>query len=129
MAHDAYRLLLIGDDPTLSEITAFRLELLGYQVTVVASGNEAIQQLQHGGADAVIVDNSINDANQLEITSRIANAEETSRIPVMALSATSDLDEVERAFRAGASDYLVTPYDPAVLVQKLKRMLERSGVE
>ena len=121
--NDAPRILLVGDDPTLAEITAFRLELLGYQVQVVSSGDEAIERLEREGADAVIIDTSVIDASPLEITSRIANAETTSRIPVMAFSANADLDEVERAFHAGAKQYLVTPYDPAVLAQKLNQML------
>lgn len=126
MAGDAPRILLVGEDPTLATITAFRLELLGYQVRVIESGNEAVELLERDGADAVIVDTSLGDANPLEITSRIANSEVTSRIPVIAFSASADLDEVERAFHAGAKEYVVTPYDPAVLAQKLHRLLDAS---
>jgi len=50
-----------------------------------------------------------------------------SPIPIMAISDNADLDEVERAYAAGANDYLVIPYDPSMLEEKLEKLLDRVG--
>ncbi|MEX2121098.1 MAG: hypothetical protein WD847_16015, partial [Pirellulales bacterium] len=55
---------------------------------------------------------------------RLSSEERTSRVPIMAFSSSGDLDDVERAFTAGAKEFVVTPYDPAVLQRKLQALLE-----
>ena len=116
--------LLIEEDATLREITGFRLELLGHQVASVASGNEAMRWLADKLPDVVIVGHFLPDMEGMELVDRLSNDVRTSDVPVMLLSPNAELADVQRAFNAGADDYLVTPFDPLMLERKLKRLIE-----
>ena len=118
------RLLLIEEDPTLADITAFRLELSGYEVATANTGAEAQKQLAENPPSLMIIDLVLPDMDGVDLINGIKNDPETNQIPVLVFSVDADLEQVERAFSAGAEDYLVTPYDPAVLEAKLEKLLE-----
>ncbi|MCH8042992.1 MAG: response regulator [Planctomycetes bacterium] len=124
MAADAPQLMLVEDDPTLADITAFRLELLGYGVRQVHSAAEAQTLLQEETPDLIILDLALGDMDGFELTNQIRNDPQTTEIPILAFSSSADLEDVKRAHAAGVSDFLVTPYDPLVLQHKLEQLLE-----
>mgnify|MGYP002625962438 FL=1 len=111
-------ILLIEEEPVLRDITAFRLELLGYQVETRASAAEAQQWLAENLPTLIAV-GQVADLDPIDLLDRISDDQRTSQIPVLLLSANSDLDAVGRAFNAGADEYVVTPYDPMVLEEKV----------
>lgn len=121
-------LLLVEEDPLLADLTAFRLELLGYEVWAVHSAEAAHKALAERLPAAVLVDLVLPDADGCEFVSRLANDPRTADIPTLVLSADADLNRVEKAFVAGARDFLVTPYDPAVLQEKLSVLLDAAVV-
>ena len=123
MATDAPQLMLVEDDPTLADITAFRLELLGYGVRQVHSASEAKALLQEETPDLIILDLALSDMDGFELTNQIRNDPQTTNIPVLAFSSSADLEDVQRAHAAGVSDFLVTPYDPMVLEYKVEQLL------
>jgi len=118
------KLLLVEDDKTLADVTAFRLELLGYEVVIHHSAEDALQWIESELPDLVILDLALPGVDGLELTNRLKNEPRTTDIPVMAFSTAPDLDMVQRAYAAGVREYLVTPYDPAVLEEKLESMLQ-----
>lgn len=116
------KILLLEEDVTLREIIAFRFELLGYEVISYPSGREAIDWLSNQLPDAIIVGHYLPDMGGLELIDRLSNEVRTSEVPVMLLSPNAELDDVQKAFNAGADDYLVTPFDPLVLEKKMRRL-------
>ncbi|MDC0936127.1 response regulator [Pirellulales bacterium] len=110
--------LLVEEEPVVRDITAFRLELLGYPVVVKESAGQASQYLSDE-LPALIAVGQLADIDPIDFVNRLSDDERTSSIPVIYLSANSDLEAVQRAFNAGADEYLVTPYDPLVLEQKV----------
>jgi CheY-like chemotaxis protein len=123
MSSERPRVLLVDDDATVAEITAYRLELLGYSVQATNSGEAALQAIEQQKPDAVVLDLKLPGIDGIEVTSRLSNDERTSRIPVIAFSSDADLATVQKAFGAGAKDYVVKPYDPVVLEQKLEKLI------
>lgn len=115
-------ILLIEEEATLREITAFRLELLGLRVVQVGSGADAVELLSTRLPDVILVGHFLPDMSGVELIDRLSNEVRTSDIPVMLLSPNSELEDVQKAFNAGADEYLVTPYDPQILEQKLRRL-------
>jgi DNA-binding response OmpR family regulator len=115
-------ILLIEGDPTLLEITAFRLELLGYQVVSQNSAEQAIAWLSENLPSIVIVDHVLPGMDGIEFINRLSNDTRTSNIPIMFLSTNGDLEDVQKAYNAGADEYLVIPYDPMVLESKVERL-------
>ncbi len=117
------QVLLVEQDPTLLEVTAFRLELLGYQVVQKQSGEEALEWLANQLPTLIIVDQFLDGIDGVELVNRLSNEVRTSEIPIIFVSVNSDLEDVRKAYNAGADEYLVIPYDPTVLEAKVERLL------
>jgi CheY-like chemotaxis protein len=122
MSRQTPQILLVEEDPLLLEITAFRLELLGYDVVKVSTAEQAIEWLQHDLPTLMIIDQSLPKMSGIELLNRLSNDVRTSDIPIVFLSVNAELDEVQKAFNAGADEYLVIPYDPTVLEAKVERL-------
>jgi len=122
MSEGTPQILLIEEDPTLLEITAFRLELLGYEVVMQHSAERALEWLHDQLPTLIIVDHVLTGMDGIEFINRLSNDVRTSEIPIMILSTKADLDDVQRAYNAGADEYLVIPYDPMVLESKVERL-------
>jgi CheY-like chemotaxis protein len=122
MPYDQKQILLIEEEPTLLDVTAFRLELLGYVVAACDSADAAIAWLAGQLPDLIAVGH-MADMDPVDFLNRVSDDPRTSQTPLLYLSANSDLDEVQRAFNAGANEYLLTPYDPLVLEQKIGELL------
>ena len=115
-------ILLIEEDATLREITEFRLELLGHRVMAFSSGGDALDWLVGELPDAILIGHFLPDMDGLEMIDRLSNDLRTSEVPIMLLSPNAELTDVQKAFNAGADDYLVTPFDPLMLERKLARL-------
>jgi DNA-binding response OmpR family regulator len=121
------RILLLEDEPALLDITSFRLELLGYDVVTYATADEASDWLGVNVPDLIAV-GYLSDMDPVEFLNRVSDDPRTSETPLLYLSGNSDLDEVQRAYNAGADEYLLTPYDPLVLERKVQGLLEAADV-
>jgi CheY-like chemotaxis protein len=128
MRNETLRILLIGDEPTLADITAFRLELLGYVVMRAEGADDALAKIAADAPDAIILDMAVSGTSGVELANRLSNDQATSRIPILVFSTSADLADVQRAYTAGVKDYLVTPFDPVVLEHKLERLLSNAAV-
>ncbi len=126
MPSPSTQILLIEEDPTLLAITAFRLELLGHELVSLQTAHEASQWLEKQLPDLVAVGH-LADTEPIDFLNRLSNEERTSNLPVIYLSACTDLEEVQRAFNAGADEYLITPYDPLMLENKIEGLLHAAS--
>jgi DNA-binding response OmpR family regulator len=122
MADRSTTILLIEGDPTLLEITAFRLDLLGYQVITYDSAERAMEWINGQLPSVIITDHVLPGMDGIEFINRLSNDTRTSNIPIMFLSTNGDLEDVQKAYNAGADEYLVIPYDPMVLEAKVERL-------
>jgi CheY-like chemotaxis protein len=115
-------ILFVEEDPTLLEITSFRLELLGYEVIKQQSAERALEWLREHLPSLIIVAHVLPGMDVIEFINRLSNDTRTSDVPVLFVSTNSDLEDVQRAYNAGADEYLVIPYDPMVLESKVERL-------
>jgi response regulator RpfG family c-di-GMP phosphodiesterase len=122
MSSSACTVLLVEEEPTLREITAFRLELLGYEITHCEGANQASAWLQEHLPRLIVV-GQVAETSPLDFLNQLSNEPRTSDIPVVFLSGSSDLEDVQKAYNAGADEFLVTPYDPQVLEKKVVNLL------
>jgi len=122
MSDQTSQILLIEGDVTLLEVTAFRLELLGYSVVTLETAERALEWLHENLPTLVVVDHVLPGMDGIEFINRLSNDTRTSELPIILLSTNGDLDDVQKAYNAGADDYLVIPYDPIVLEAKVERL-------
>jgi len=127
MPRDSLQILLLEDEPTLAQITAFRLELLGYEVEIHGSAQEALDALADHLPDVIILDLALSGSEGIELLNKLSNDERLGAVPVLVFSTSADLDDVQRAYAAGADEFLVTPYDPLNLERKVEKLLEKAG--
>jgi len=125
MRRDRYKLFLVEEDELLADVTSFRLELLGYDVRCAHDADSALRSMADDPPDLCIIDLELPGADGAELITRLRSQDATAAAPVLAFSVDANLDLVERAYAAGAADYLVTPYDPAVLQAKIEHLLTR----
>ena len=105
------RLLLIDDDPIISEMVTLNLEHAGYQVSQASDGIKgqalAIQLMP----DMIILDLMLPRVDGFTVCQRLRRDERTKEIPVMMLTAMGQTQDKVEGFNAGADDYLTKPFE------------------
>jgi len=119
----SYHLLLVEEDPLIAELTRFRLEMLNYRVTLAATADTALESAHDEFIDLFLVNVDADLGHGVNLIERIRVNEECDDIPVIAVSSDSDMGVVDKVFAAGANDYLVVPYDPLSLQQKVSDLI------
>lgn len=119
----AKTILLVDDDTLLRRSLAFNLEQAGYQVSTAASAEDALAYLQRARPDLVLLDVGLPGMDGLQA---LRQMRQTSELPVIFLTARRrDLDEI-LGLELGADDYITKPFDPDVLLARVRAVLRRS---
>jgi DNA-binding response OmpR family regulator len=118
------RVLVVEDEQHLGDGLRFNLEAEGYQVEVVETGEEALERLSaEPGFDVVILDVMLPGKDGFEV---IAEMRRTGLfIPTLMLTARGHAQDVLRGFEAGADDYLMKPFELAILIARIRGLLRR----
>ena len=127
MSLQRYTILLVEEEPVLREITTFRLELLGYEVVAWEGANQANEWLQNQLPKLIVV-GQVAETGPLDFLNQLSNEQRTSQIPVLYLSSSSDLEDVQKAYNAGADEFLVIPYDPMMLEKKVQGLVTATAL-
>ncbi len=119
----AARILVVDDEPSISEVVKLYLEREGFDATVVGDGLSALSLLQSNPPDLLILDVMLPGVDGYEITRQMRAA---SAIPIILLTARKD--EIDRilGLELGADDYVVKPFSPRELVSRVKAVLRRT---
>ena len=116
-------ILLVDDEQKVLDLITFRLQLLGYRVITATSGEDALSLAETQHPDLIILDVTMPGLDGVTVCSRLKESETSRATPILMLTARSEVEDVNRAMSAGADDYVVKPYDPAVLQVKIRRHL------
>lgn len=117
------KLLLAEDEPAMAEAVTDILEYHRYQVDVVYDGLSALDYIQVGEYDGIIMDIMMPGMSGLEVLSRIRK--EGCRTPVLLLTAKSQVEDRIEGLDAGADDYLPKPFAMGELLARIRAMLRR----
>jgi DNA-binding response OmpR family regulator len=120
---DEPTVLVVDDEPTVTEVVSIYLERAGYEVIVASDGESALEILEGQPPDLVVLDLMLPDVGGLEITRWLRARGDT---PIIMLSARRE--EVDRilGLELGADDYVVKPFSPQELVSRVKAVLRRT---
>jgi len=125
MSGDAPHILLVDDDARLSQLAARFLAEQGFRVTQAGSAAEARDKLRFLDFDLMVLDVMMPGESGLELTSGL-RAERAPDMPILLLTARDTPEDIVAGFEAGADDYLGKPFDPRVLVARIRAMLRRA---
>ncbi|MFG2127100.1 response regulator transcription factor [Streptomyces sp. NPDC048751] len=119
------RVLVVDDDPTVSEVVAGYLDRAGFTVDVAADGPTAVAQAASRQPDLVVLDLMLPGMDGLEVCRRIRAA---GPLPVIMLTARGDEEDRILGLEVGADDYVTKPFSPRELVLRVESVLRRAGV-
>ncbi len=117
--------LVIEDDDDAREALCEFLSTAGYRVRPLRDGVEALAAAANSRPDAVLLDLVIPEPDGFEVLRRVR--ERDPRVPVIVMSALAQAEDVVRAMKLGATDYLPKPFDVSELNLVLRRALEGPG--
>ena len=122
------KLVLIADDDVdIVRFVALNLRLEGFDVVVASDGQDALDKALDVRPSLILLDTMMPRMDGYEVCSRFRDQRPDAAIPVIMLTAKSLDADRAMAFTAGADDWVTKPFDPAVLVSKVKAHLRAQG--
>lgn len=119
-------LLLIDDDPNLILLVQDYLEFRGYQIVTANNGAEGLKALEKDVPDLIICDVMMPEMDGYTFIQNIRKDPKTSWIPVIFLSAKSQIQDRIQGLNQGADVYLVKPFEPEELVAQVESSLSQA---
>ncbi|MFT3700589.1 MAG: response regulator [Kofleriaceae bacterium] len=126
---EAPRVLIVDDDPSIRMICREVLELGGYQVRDAGSATAALTEARRFRPDMIVLDVLMPGIDGYRTAEMIRADPSIGMAPIMFLSARGDTADKVRAFRSGAEDYMVKPFDAAELLARVGKALDRQARE
>jgi DNA-binding response OmpR family regulator len=120
------KILLVDDDPDLLTVTGFALQQAGFLVVKASDGLEALDAFQREQPDLAVLDINLPKLNGFDLARKLRDS---SKIPLLMLTARDEEEDVVRALAIGADDYLSKPFSPKILLARVKALLRRVGLE
>jgi CheY-like chemotaxis protein len=117
--------LMVDDVEANRDVLSRQLRRQGYAVIVAASGQAALDHLRTSDVDLVLLDIMMPEMDGYEVLQRLKADPALRHIPVIMISALSELDSVVRCLELGAEDYLPKPFNPTLLKARLGASLDK----
>jgi two-component system chemotaxis response regulator CheY len=117
-------ILAVDDSPSMRKMVAFTLTGAGYQVVEAVDGIEAYEKAQSQMFDLVLTDQNMPRLDGLGLTRKLRDHPQFKTVPILMLT-TESSDLMKQAGRAaGATGWLVKPFDPARLLEVIKKVIK-----
>ncbi|MEO8971147.1 MAG: response regulator transcription factor [Ktedonobacteraceae bacterium] len=120
-------ILVVDDDPRITDLLRRVLAYEGYSVAIAASGNEALTRTLERPPDLIVLDIMLPGIDGLEVARRLRAAGDN--VPILMLTARDAVTDRVEGFKTGADDYLVKPFAPEELVARVMALLRRNQEE
>ena len=121
MADGAGTVMIVEDDGDLRDALCDTLELAGYDTIAANDGGHALDLFGRRDVDLIVSDIHMSGLDGHQLLSEIKGRR--AAVPVLLMTAYGSIDSAVRALRAGASDYLVKPFEAEVLVSKVGQLM------
>lgn len=118
--------ILVVDDNKMNRLLLARgLEQQGHRVSFAENGRQALDMLHAQGFDLVLLDVLMPEMDGYQVLRQLMADTELKNVPVVMVSAVSELDSVVRCIEMGAEDYLAKPINPVLLKARISSSLEK----
>lgn len=117
------RILVVDDEPAVTDLLAYNLRKAHYDVLVAGDGREALRQAREGAPDLIVLDLMLPGIDGLDVCRELRR---TSAVPIIMLTARGE--EIDRVvgLELGADDYLTKPFSVRELLARIKAVLRRA---
>jgi two-component system, OmpR family, phosphate regulon response regulator PhoB len=123
------RILIVEDEASLTELLRYNLEAEGYEVEIIARGDEADARLRERLPDLAILDWMLPGTSGIELCRRLRARSQTRSLPIIMLTARGEESERVRGLATGADDYIVKPFSIPEFIARVAALLRRTRPE
>ncbi len=121
----AEKILVVDDNLMTLDLVSRSLSRVGYEVHTAENGPDALALVDEFRPDLIILDVMMPDMDGYEVCRLVREKPQTSRLPILMLTALESLEEKIKGFEAGADDYMTKPFQPAELQARVQVLLRR----
>ena len=121
------KILVVDDDIAINELIKVNLELSGYQVVQAFDGLEGFAIAKQEQPALIILDIMMPDVDGYTVAQRVRMNQEIAEVPILMLTALSQLKDKVKGFDIGVDDYLVKPFEMDELIVRVRALLKRSN--
>jgi DNA-binding response OmpR family regulator len=119
------RILLVDDDPVIVRLLQINFRLEGYDVETASRGEEALERVRANKPDVVVLDVMMPAIDGWEVCRQLKETPSVKHVPVIFLSARAQDEDRQRGYALGVDEYVTKPFDPAHLVEIVRRSLAK----
>jgi CheY-like chemotaxis protein len=127
MKESMAKILIAEDEPDIRELVAFMLRFAGYEVMASSNGEEAVQSATRERPDLILMDVRMPKMTGYEACRIMKASPDLRDVPVVFLSAKGQESEIQSGLEAGAEEYLLKPFSPDELTNRVRTILARFG--
>ena len=120
----AKKILVVDDDPHIVKLVESRLKANRYDVITAKNGIESLEKANKEKPDLIILDILMPEMDGYQTLRELKESAETKSIPVIMFTAKGQSEDVEKSYELGASDYIVKPFTPVTLLEKIHKALK-----
>ena len=113
------RILVIEDEPHISQLVKFILEKRGFEILQAFIGQEGLEMSRKEKPDLIILDVMMPNMDGFEVAKRLGKMKETKTIPIIMLSSAAQFKDKMKGLDSGAIDYITKPFDKNELIAKV----------
>ena len=121
------KILVIDDDLAINELIKVNLELAGYNVIQALDGTKGFALAKQELPSLVVLDVMMPEVDGFTVAQRIRKNPSTANIPILMLTALSQINDKVKGFNIGVDDYLVKPFEMEELQVRVRALLKRSA--
>jgi pilus assembly protein CpaE len=121
------KILIVDDDADALRLMSYTLRLEGYEIVTAESGTQAITAVERERPSLVVLDIMMPDMSGTEVCRRLRSAAQTATLPILILSAKTQVQDKVAAFKGGADDYVTKPAEPSEFVARVESLLLRAS--
>jgi putative two-component system response regulator len=118
------KILLVDDNTTNLQLLHETLDGLGYNILIAKNGKTAVSIAQKANPALILLDIMMPEMDGYEVCNRLKSDEKTSRIPIIFITALSDVEDEAKGLALGAVDYITKPFNPELVKARVRNHLE-----
>lgn len=121
------RILAVDDEEDILNLIKYNLEREGFKVETAVNGEMAVRIARENAPDLILLDLMLPGMDGLDVCRILKNDRNTSKVPIVMLTARGEESDIVTGLEIGADDYITKPFSPRVLIARIKTILRRDA--